>query len=188
MNEMVFTIGNRRTFLIAGYRQLPDLLSAIAGPFWEGWLRCLACFSQKESVLFSLTKRLSKPYLLKQRVAGYRPPAGTRKLNVSSGPAERSIATVQLKKKERLLQIAVRVGDHQKSPPPFRQQVASRAPNDRRQGRTKGERSAIGNRPRLGWGQPKSPLRPRGRASPATAATGGLPTGWHSFPRDRRSA
>lgn len=64
---MTITIGDRRTFFPEWAWWLPDLLLVIAGPFWEWWFAGMAWGCQLPASRFYLTKRLSKPSLLKQR-------------------------------------------------------------------------------------------------------------------------
>ncbi len=169
---MTESIGDRRTFFPEMAWRLPDPLLVIAGPFSECRVWLMASRRQPSGSRISLTKRLSKHSLLKQRRAGYGPPAWTRKLDRPNGPAERSVSIEQLRNRQRS-DSRQRSAVGRKGPPRARRPIAGAG--DRK---GSGRRSEID--PPHGWGQPKSPPRFRGRASPATAATGGLLTGWHS--------
>ncbi len=170
---MSATIGIRRTFLPSRTRQLPDPLSAFAGPFWNEQSRRVAWLRQEAVAARCLTKRLSKLSLLEQTGAGCRPPALTRIVDAPHGRTKPSVSDGQLKKNRE-------VGDRPRRPAVGKQGP----PRDRRTIAGGGDRKGSGRRSEtdllFGLGQPKSPPLLRGRASPATAATGGLPTGWHS--------
>ena len=94
---MTVGIGDRRTFFLKSAWWLPDLLLVIAGPFAEWLFLGMACRCQIPASRFCLTKRLSKPSLLKQRRAGYRPPARTRILDEPNGLPEQSVSRRQLR-------------------------------------------------------------------------------------------
>lgn len=141
---------------------------AIPGCFLPRSNQRSACVCQENNAAGRVTKRLSKRSLFKQSRAGYRPSAWKRIFDELNGPAERSVSIEQLRKgdcRESSLSLAV---DRQ-GPPGARRPIAGT-----------GDRKGSGRRSEIdlphGLGQPKSPPRFRGRASPATAATGGLST------------
>lgn len=92
------SIGDRRTFFLDLAWRLPDLLLVIAGPFREPRLAGMAYGRGRPIAHFGPTKHLSKPYLFKQREAGYRPPAWTRILDNLNGLTEQSVLNQQLRK------------------------------------------------------------------------------------------
>jgi len=178
---MPATIGIRRTFLPSRTRQLPDPLSAIAGPFWNERSRRMAWLRQEAVAARCLTKRLSKLYLLEQKGAGCRPPALTRIVDAPHGRTEPSVSDGQLKKNGAVDDCPRRPAVGRQGPPRDRRTIAGAGDQ-----KGSGRRSEIDRL--YGSGQPKTPRHLRGRASPATAATGGASDGLALVPRDLRSA
>jgi hypothetical protein len=169
------TIGDRRTFLLPGTWWLPDRVLVMAGPFLKGQQRRLAWQSQKRTAAICLTKRVSKRSLFQaKRGAGFRPPAEKKILSTRDGPQERSAGSNNSGENVR--------SDRR----PRSAEVGQGPPRDRRTIAAGGERKGSEGRSEIdrpcGWGQPKSRHALRGRASPASPATGGLSTAGTSSP------
>ncbi len=88
------TIGGCRTFLDVRAWRSPDLILVVAGPFSDEPSPGRAATGRKSQARGSPTKRLSKRSLLKQRRAGYRPPAWTRELD-DDGRTDRTARRIE---------------------------------------------------------------------------------------------
>ena len=142
--------------IVRKWSRLPDQLSVIAGPF-SGWQIPFMAFRRHSSRSRIVpTKRLSKHSLLKQRRAGYRPPALTRILDQRNGPQERSVETFNSGEKAQDRSKSMRGGGKEGS--------AARPPTDRRHRRPKGEREAIRDRPSTRLGKAKKPATLHGQS------------------------
>ena len=91
------TIGDCRMFFQFQCWWLPDTKLVVAGCFRKVSIQRVASASPRNGHRLDLTKRLSKHSLLKQRRAGYRPPALTRIIDDPGGTGGAVLKTIPLR-------------------------------------------------------------------------------------------
>ena len=161
-------LGIRRTIWEDNYRQPPDRLSAFTGPFSLESIHLLAFRSQESSTSFPPTKLSTKQYCQAKRTTLL-----LRKFDRhKTGPAERAGKPGDSGESEERQEAA-------RTPPHDRQFVAALSPAPAEYRRTEFDR-------RFGLAKPRSATRRGAPHRKHRPRQDGLPTLWHSRPRDRR--